>query len=510
MSATQAEAKFGQTLALESSLSGKKASNRRSGTSEVVEAAATAQISETPCDVVRNACREVLKSWPGAKAAILFGSRARGDHCEDSDWDIAFITDDEQLLPDTVHRCLKKLERSRKIVVQGLAISQAQFCEGADSLGNIAVPIAREGLLIAGDCRWPETDSAPIFKPDEYMDWRSGALSRVATATTHLAMAIDNARRGKDRNEIKRFVADSSDAAEYCVKIAFGKLASGTRFSIPRRHQVDEIVEILDGILEQNPGPNATWWQSDDGRKFRFLLHSMNGGGNEDHQFGYAGLPPVAKVISRAANRLVATVSFAILEVEELPGPSGLQSAAREVAASQWAPVLRSARRLRQSMQSLGSNDLTFAAAGSALAESVSVAVDFGEEIAQELETLAGKLFVEMEAESRAAVNPVFYVVGFRTDGRPLAIADNLEAIMDRADGVSGSRQPRVGAGLELAQFAGFKDALSTLGFAREPSPRLLSESEAIKLVENQEEIDSGESKIRTTLAKLVRERRVG
>lgn len=114
MSTTQAQAKFGQNLTLESSLSGKKASDRRIGNSGIVEAAVTALISETPRNVVRNACREVLKSWPGAKAAILFGSRARGDHFEDSDWDIAFITDNEQPLPDTVHRGLKKLERSKK------------------------------------------------------------------------------------------------------------------------------------------------------------------------------------------------------------------------------------------------------------------------------------------------------------------------------------------------------------------------------------------------------------
>ena len=40
---------------------------------------------------IRTAAEETLVAWPEAKAAVLFGSRARGDHSADSDWDLAFI-----------------------------------------------------------------------------------------------------------------------------------------------------------------------------------------------------------------------------------------------------------------------------------------------------------------------------------------------------------------------------------------------------------------------------------
>ncbi|MCY4590759.1 MAG: nucleotidyltransferase domain-containing protein [Alphaproteobacteria bacterium] len=37
------------------------------------------------------ACQETLRLWPQARAAVLFGSRARGTAHPDSDWDVAFV-----------------------------------------------------------------------------------------------------------------------------------------------------------------------------------------------------------------------------------------------------------------------------------------------------------------------------------------------------------------------------------------------------------------------------------
>ncbi len=48
----------------------------------------TATINEQQ---LREACRETLRQWPEARAALLFGSRARGTSRKDSDWDVAIV-----------------------------------------------------------------------------------------------------------------------------------------------------------------------------------------------------------------------------------------------------------------------------------------------------------------------------------------------------------------------------------------------------------------------------------
>ena len=392
MGAAEVQAAFGPTSALEQDRSVADSSSGRFRARKAVEATAMAPAPEPACKAVVDFCKDALIKWSNAKAAILFGSRARGDHRDDSDWDLAFITDSEESLPSAVHRDLEELRARESIVVQGLALSQARFREGACSLGNIAAPIAREGQLIAGRCRWPELESEPILKPDEYLDWRSGAMIRIAFASDNLAKAIDIARTHSARTELGEFVAASSDAAERFSKVAFGKLASGTGVNIPRGHQVNEIVKALDRVLERSVGPNAAWWRSDRGRKVRDLLRMMNEHGHEDRQSGYAGSTINAEVIARAANRLVAAMSFAVLEVEELPDSEGLRQTAREVSGSYWTSIQESASRLRRVLQDLDPGNLTHASASSTFAESVSAAVSFAEEIAQALEKLAESL----------------------------------------------------------------------------------------------------------------------
>ena len=48
--------------------------------------------------IIRNAAEATLAAWPEAEAAVLFGSRARGDYSHSSDWDIAFITGEGELI----------------------------------------------------------------------------------------------------------------------------------------------------------------------------------------------------------------------------------------------------------------------------------------------------------------------------------------------------------------------------------------------------------------------------
>ena len=368
---------------------------------------------ETAYKAVEVACNNVLVSWTDAQAAILFGSRARGSHAADSDWDIAFITSTGDSMPKTVHQELNELKTSEKIHIHGLAISQNRFHENADSLGNVIASIAREGRLIAGHCEWPETESVLNMKPNEYENWRSGALEFITLAAVHLEKSIDNARRSGNGTAFKFFVKDSSDAAEYFAKIAFGKLASGTNEKFKYSHTVNTVVQDIEKIFEKSLKhfdqdskkcfeKKAEWWLSDHGREFLGLLNKMNGHGHEDHLYGYEDSEPDVEVVTRAANRLVATISFAIREVEEVPGPAGLRQVAQKIADVHRPHLLESVNRLQKILQDIDLSDSTFSAAGPVLYKSVVVAANFGEEIAQGIALLANSLNAEPSFENRA------------------------------------------------------------------------------------------------------------
>ena len=502
-----AEAEFGRTSASGSARSAKNSSRRRLWALGRFESTANVLVSDPAYKAVEDACKDVLISWPNAQAAVLYGSRVRGDNRADSDWDIAFITKEERSLPDSVIRVFRELRKRSEIDVQAQGISQARFHRDADAIGSIAAPIAREGRLIAGHCPWPETERDPVLKPNEYGFYRCGALRRIASAVTNFAEGIDYARKGQNACDFAMFIRDSSDAAENFAIIAFAKLASSKAYTILKRHQLDQTEELLDGILEHDSGPCGIFWNSECSTQCRKLLRNMKVRGDKELERNYPERILNADVIHRAANRLVATASFAVLEVKELPDPSELRQAAREASPRHWISMLAAARHLRKTLQGLDLNERPFAAANPALAESASVATSFGDEIAQAIEKLADSLHEEFGPEERAAVNPVIYVIGYRLDGRPVAIADDAETILDRADSISSSPVPREGAGLELLKSAGFDRALNALGFALEPSPRKLIESEALELVKSRKELDPNESALREVLAKLLRER---
>ena len=410
MSTAEAQAELGRISATAPVPTVADPSNRRFPRRSSVSATAKASDHETDYKSVEVACKNALVSWPNAKAAVLFGSRARGNHRADSDWDIAFITSTSESMPETVFRDLSELGTSKKIFIHGLSLSQIGFHENADSLGNVAASIAREGRLIAGRHNWPETKKELIIKSNEYEQWRSGAFAILITAIEHLATAFDNARRNDDFSALKFFVKRSSDAAGYFTKIAFGKLASGTSMDIPHFHRKNQIVQKIDEIFENDSNrcveKKADWWQSKQGREFHDLLSRMNEYDRGDYKYGYEFSPPNDKVITRAAERLLATAEFAIREVDEFPGPADLRPVSIKVTNVHRSGLLKSASGLRRILQDIELNDSPFSAAGPVLSESFAVAADYGEEIAEAIEMLATSLDAESDTEARAEPAP--------------------------------------------------------------------------------------------------------
>ena len=102
---------------------------------------------EQAVEIVNN-----ILGWHGlrAKRFILFGSRARGDHRPDSDWDIFVVLDQELAFPEQqallveIKRALARLRIPNDVVLR----SEEQFDAMKDSPGVLSYYVAREGIVL--------------------------------------------------------------------------------------------------------------------------------------------------------------------------------------------------------------------------------------------------------------------------------------------------------------------------------------------------------------------------
>ncbi len=217
-------------------------------------------------EAVRHAARETLAQWPAARAAVLFGSRARGDHRPDSDWDIAFLTaaDNDRLSGIPGGLPIETLP----LDVQAHAVPEALPCRRALWIGDVGRGIARDGQLLAGCWTRPDLKGEPSMTPDEY-----GAL--LGSAVTHIEYAALNvAKAGKNwfrtGGACDHFVAATADAAERLAKAMLGRHGVDYR----RTHDC----AVLAGYAEAA------------GRgELAERIHEMNGSTKDHHTAGYHG-----------------------------------------------------------------------------------------------------------------------------------------------------------------------------------------------------------------------------
>ncbi len=90
-----------------------------------------------------------------AEAVILFGSRARGDHRPDSDWDLCVVLPDDvrpqQFTPSKLWELLSDLDAS----IQVYPLRRSVFEARRDDVDSVSHDIAREGYAIIGSLEPP-------------------------------------------------------------------------------------------------------------------------------------------------------------------------------------------------------------------------------------------------------------------------------------------------------------------------------------------------------------------
>ncbi len=109
------------------------------------------ELATNPDIAIASAIRPLLeriRAVYNPRQLWLFGSRARGDAREDSDWDFLAVVDDatpDRLFDPTVMWRLLHLEHYRADVV---VLPRSEFLEDVDTPNTLAYPVKREGRLL--------------------------------------------------------------------------------------------------------------------------------------------------------------------------------------------------------------------------------------------------------------------------------------------------------------------------------------------------------------------------
>ena len=169
---------------------------------------------------IRRAAEATLAAWPEARAAVLFGSRARGDHLPSSDWDVAFITrsgGDIDAIPDGLP--IENLPWD----VQALAIPEELANRKALSLGHVGRGVARDGKLLAGGWNRPDVKGDLAMESSRYERFAENASICIEAAVNHAKSAGKGVAHSRGEPTAAHFMARSANAAEHLAKAMLGR-----------------------------------------------------------------------------------------------------------------------------------------------------------------------------------------------------------------------------------------------------------------------------------------------
>ncbi len=238
--------------------------------------------------LIEQAAEETLTVWPEAKAAVLFGSRARGDHRSDSDWDVAFLTADGVQL-EAVPEGLPIRSLDPGIDVQCLALPVPLARRKARAIGHVALGVLRDGLLLAG--AWPacgrNLEDPLSMQPDEYSRLVYDALDHMKHAALAAFGLGGSGQWRDDLAACDSFAAASADAAELLAKAMLGR--QGVEY--PKTHELKRLARTA-----RQAGLGA---MADD-------ILSMDGQTKKHHEAPYGGV--TARGCAHAVGRFLAMV----------------------------------------------------------------------------------------------------------------------------------------------------------------------------------------------------------
>ena len=169
------------------------------------------------------ACREALRQWPQARAAVLFGSRARGTPCPDSDWDVAFVLEGgEPRHPGLAKAVFPRQQMPDALLrVDAWVLSEDDLRRRARVLDTLPYVICRDGKVLAGEWNGPDPAQMArdaVMNPEDWASRMRLVVVKIHVALAPLdAVATSNTWIGSGEY-CNSLLQASADAAELLVK----------------------------------------------------------------------------------------------------------------------------------------------------------------------------------------------------------------------------------------------------------------------------------------------------
>ncbi len=264
------------------------------------------RIADAP-PALLSAAEAVVRDNPEVSAVLLFGSRARGDHRPDSDWDLAFVTCGERVR----RRAPAGWRRPDGFRVDCVQVPAAVLRLKANALRHVACPIAREGRLLVGAWQKPRKLERPAMELEQYETLLQGAFRFVDLAARDAASLPDALGERQDAAICHNIVSWSADAAEYLAKAMLGRLG----VDYLRTHDLEKLAELFG---DAHPG-------------LRDAVRALNGDSRLDHVAGY-GADHSGEDGRRAAARLAGVLRLLAEELRAAGDDSRFAAYAAETA----------------------------------------------------------------------------------------------------------------------------------------------------------------------------------
>ena len=241
--------------------------------------------------LLKAAAEETLCQTSAIEAILLYGSRANGTHREDSDWDLAVVT---ELTRDEGFKAAAPLyadEVAERHWTEIVCTTRERIERYANTAGTLESRIAREAVLIAGEWRRPACTEGRELEVDaaQALTWVRVAAGNAMGAAAWLETA--SAEKWEGDNQAGAKVQRMAEQVTKGILATFGVYESDI-------HDLERSADDLENAYA------SSQWMKDERAKFATMVRGLKAKGRaalraEDRGSEEPILEPVDDTIER-------------------------------------------------------------------------------------------------------------------------------------------------------------------------------------------------------------------